>query len=74
MYLHSFLYLQFQFTPLREGLPGYALLTANGITFQFTPLREGLPDRHPPQDDEIDISIHAPARGASYWNLRHRII
>ena len=33
----------FQFTPLREGRPGYPASTAQPMAFQFTPLREGRP-------------------------------
>ena len=33
---------QFQFTPLREGLPFFTFTVTPGILFQFTPLREGL--------------------------------
>ena len=37
----------FQFTPLREGRPSRADLSADGVLFQFTPLREGRPLRLP---------------------------
>ena len=36
------------------------------IIFQFTPLREGLPQPLASNDDDKIISIHAPARGASF--------
>ena len=35
--------------------------------FQFTPLREGRHDRREIIDLVIVISIHAPARGATFW-------
>ena len=55
---------EFQFTPLREGRPG--INTPDDITklFQFTPLREGRRNNNT-ERGEINISIHAPPRGAT---------
>ena len=55
----------FQFTPLREGRPKKPTQTRRCLAFQFTPLREGrrcpvVAAVHP-----LDISIHAPPRGAT---------
>ena len=55
----------FQFTPLREGRHLSRWRTPFPISFQFTPLREG---RHEAIEDEkkaLEISIHAPPRGAT---------
>ena len=55
----------FQFTPLREGLLFLLLNPCFLRKFQFTPLREGLPWCERVFSPWTDISIHAPARGAS---------
>ena len=55
----------FQFTPLREGLPGSAGKIVSDLIFQFTPLREGLHSITRSLNESATISIHAPARGAS---------
>ena len=55
----------FQFTPLREGRPNEQSTQEYLTLFQFTPLREGrlfLACWWPPG---LDISIHAPPRGAT---------
>ena len=56
---------EFQFTPLREGRPRALLVARKLHLFQFTPLREG---RHLYTRAVclcLDISIHAPPRGAT---------
>ena len=55
----------FQFTPLREGLPGMRGSGYVTLIFQFTPLREGLQVQGRINEQVAAISIHAPARGAS---------
>ena len=55
----------FQFTPLREGRPRDALHGAKPGQFQFTPLREGRRAQHRPVRTVLEISIHAPPRGAT---------
>ena len=55
----------FQFTPLREGLLVKRKIFLFSILFQFTPLREGLLGLLRSFDRLLNISIHAPARGAS---------
>ena len=65
---------EFQFTPLREGRPRALLVARKLHLFQFTPLREG---RHLYTRAVclcLDISIHAPPRGATlrrtrFWRL-----
>ena len=57
---------QFQFTPLREGLRLSYCLKDSVIIFQFTPLREGLHRLPSFFCLHVLISIHAPARGASF--------
>ena len=59
----------FQFTPLREGRrPGTADDTRT-LTFQFTPLREGRLCGFP-TTFALQISIHAPPRGATPLSRR----
>ena len=56
----------FQFTPLREGRPACRSTILSGAPiFQFTPLREGRPALLPIPVAAIQISIHAPPRGAT---------
>ena len=57
--------LRFQSTPLREGRPGTVRRMAKGTEFQSTPLREGRLRAHERGREVIEISIHAPARGAT---------
>ena len=60
------LYGIFQFTPLREGRPACRSTILSGAPiFQFTPLREGRPALLPIPVAAIQISIHAPPRGAT---------
>ena len=60
----------FQFTPLREGRPkGFPPCPAS-LRFQFTPLREGRPGIICWEGLEVHISIHAPARGATFAALQ----
>ena len=56
----------FQFTPLREGrqIPSMNA-TRRGFLFQFTPLREGRRAKGEALQKPINISIHAPPRGAT---------
>ena len=54
----------FQFTPLREGRQANVQPLLLGNQFQFTPLREGRRDDGK-QIAVVDISIHAPPRGAT---------
>ena len=56
---------QFQFTPLREGRPQGACLVLILLVFQFTPLREGRLIHTAIFILQSNISIHAPARGAT---------
>ena len=56
----------FQFTPLREGRPNKDLpFKGSRRKFQFTPLREGRLRPFRPAATPAQISIHAPARGAT---------
>ena len=62
----------FQFTPLREGRQQVETEKKTATLFQFTPLREGR------QNDGIlfvvvQISIHAPPRGATWGNWVRKI-
>ena len=57
--------LTFQFTPLREGRPASISRTTHSATFQFTPLREGRLGLGDLIVEKVDISIHAPPRGAT---------
>ncbi len=60
----------FQSTPLREGrLTSFALMPRS-IRFQSTPLREGRRDIALPSRSYVNVSIHAPARGATSAVLR----
>ena len=64
----------FQFTPLREGRRWTGRKPERPDLFQFTPLREG---RHPGIGADLSgagISIHAPARGATFAFLRRLAI
>ena len=56
---------KFQFTPLREGRLVAISIALIADVFQFTPLREGRLERDVSEDGRIDISIHAPPRGAT---------
>ncbi len=60
---------RFQFTPLREGRRKRARGRKTAEGFQFTPLREG---RHRKRcwTYRRTISIHAPPRGATYWESK----
>ena len=58
-------YLQFQFTPLREGRLDYDELNIECEVFQFTPLREGRRLGWGLRPFALGISIHAPPRGAT---------
>ena len=55
----------FQFTPLREGRPTSTGKRSTTLLFQFTPLREGRRRHASRQPRDVDISIHAPPRGAT---------
>ncbi len=55
----------FQFTPLREGRHSPSPREPLCCVFQFTPLREGRPLRWS-SCPWPTISIHAPARGATF--------
>ena len=56
----------FQSTPLREGRPKECLIsTEKALIFQSTPLREGRPNVYDALYNCYEISIHAPARGAT---------
>ena len=55
----------FQFTPLREGRLGVRSREEIARLFQFTPLREGRRERQKDNYKLRDISIHAPAGGAT---------
>ena len=55
----------FQFTPLREGRPARTAKSATPCAFQFTPLREGRPPQGVAENQNRQISIHAPPRGAT---------
>ena len=55
---------EFQFTPLREGRHKKSVAVRNGNKFQFTPLREGRLCGFP-TTFALQISIHAPPRGAT---------
>ena len=57
---------QFQFTPLREGRPALRCAARARSKFQFTPLREGRPQMVRVEVSSPLISIHAPARGATW--------
>ena len=54
----------FQFTPLREGLQSNANKISSGIHFNSRPCERGFPSCSGILPG-INISIHAPARGAS---------
>ena len=57
----------FQFTPLREGRRRtLSAIHCPNFLFQFTPLREGRPSPSVFPGLVILISIHAPARGATW--------
>ncbi len=56
---------QFQFTPLREGRQERRKPLSRRRQFQFTPLREGRLHSGICTDARINISIHAPPRGAT---------
>ena len=55
----------FQFTPLREGRHAFGVYNKKPLPFQFTPLREGRPNVAIAFALTLDISIHAPPRGAT---------
>ena len=52
----------FRSTPLREGRPAKASTIASALAFRSTPLREGRPAL---AGGASNVSIHAPARGAT---------
>ena len=56
---------QFQFTPLREGRRTRSSASGRSAIFQFTPLREGRQDAVDAEKKALEISIHAPPRGAT---------
>jgi len=64
----------FQSTPLREGRPSLNVAVKLLDTFQSTPLREGRPRNIVIGRQAGYVSIHAPARGATYptFVLAHR--
>ena len=55
----------FQFTPLREGRQHHQRNALLFGVFQFTPLREGRQDAINNNTIVMQISIHAPPRGAT---------
>ena len=59
----------FQFTPLREGRLIVLVDEAVRNLFQFTPLREGRPMASVVINPRFNISIHAPAGGATWDSL-----
>ena len=59
----------FQFTPLREGRLIVLVDEAERNLFQFTPLREGRPMASVVINTRFNISIHAPAGGATWDSL-----
>ncbi len=59
--------LWFQSTPLREGRPPSKSVKKSHPLFQSTPLREGRPLLDAILHDRHDVSIHAPARGATLY-------
>ena len=59
----------FQFTPLREGRPTFFAKLRLYYLFQFTPLREGRRRSTSFLVSPKDISIHAPARGATQYSF-----
>jgi len=56
---------EFQSTPLREGRLPYAVYFLAEFRFQSTPLREGRLAPGICAQGDNDVSIHAPARGAT---------
>ena len=60
----------FQFTPLREGRLSAIRKTGKYKIFQFTPLREGRLCLSVGRVAGINISIHAPPRGATLEQIR----
>ncbi len=62
----------FQSTPLREGRPGRELYKSASSGFQSTPLREGRLFIALIRSAITSVSIHAPARGAT-WPQRMSI-
>ena len=56
---------RFQFTPLREGRRFTVAVAICTLTFQFTPLREGRLSEITEAMNMLEISIHAPPRGAT---------
>ena len=57
----------FQSTPLREGRPEVAEIIGVGKRFQSTPLREGRRRSVETICSGREVSIHAPARGATIF-------
>ena len=57
----------FQFTPLREGRLPATRRNSLGSVFQFTPLREGRLPSVKKCNQDAQISIHAPPRGATLF-------
>ena len=61
--------LQFQFTPLREGLQTVTGPQLKVLHFNSRPCERGFPDALLAPESPL-ISIHAPARGASWlWQV-----
>ncbi len=56
---------KFQSTPLREGRLSLLFTPLKIIKFQSTPLREGRLAYSDTRQCEQQVSIHAPARGAT---------
>ena len=62
----------FQSTPLREGRRPSTVYALHPLEFQSTPLREGRLNSARPTTGCIDVSIHAPARGATLCRITAR--
>ena len=59
----------FQFTPLREGRHKVKSGSTAPTAFQFTPLREGRRPANRHRLRFVNISIHAPPRGATLGEI-----
>ena len=62
----------FQFTPLREGRHTSNCISCFVDKFQFTPLREGRLGSQNVTRQRVQISIHAPPRGATLIRFFNR--
>ncbi len=60
--------IEFQSTPLREGRPVIHKQSTGYTQFQSTPLREGRLKRQHSLSESKQVSIHAPARGATRFS------